>query len=326
MRIKLAGRALVSMALALTLLAGVSLAPAQTYPSRPIRIVVPLPPGANGDLMPRILGQHLSAKLGQPVVIENRSGAAQNLGAEYVFRAEPDGHTLLATPQGPLVISPSFVPKLGFEPAQFVPISIMAKLPYILVVHPKVPVATLAELIAYAKAHPGKLNIGSPGLGSSSHLTGEMLKLAAGIEMTHVPYAGLAPALTDLLAGHTDVMIANLDSSLSQVQEGKLRGLAVTGETRAPELPGLPAIAESYPEVVSTSWFAVVAPPRTPAAIAGKLSQSFAEILREPEIEKKWREMTLTPVGGTPDEVAAFLKAETERWRKVIVSGGIKRQ
>ncbi len=326
MRIKLAGRALAPMALALTLLAGTSLAPAQTYPSRPIRIVVPLPPGANGDLMPRILGQHLSARLGQPVVIENRSGAAQNLGAEYVFRAEPDGHTLLATPQGPLVISPSFVPKLGFEPAQFVPITIMAKLPYILVVHPKVPVATLAELIAYAKAHPGKLNIGSPGLGSSSHLTGEMLKLAAGIEMTHVPYVGLAPALTDLLAGHTDVMIANLDSSLSQVQEGKLRGLAVTGETRAPELPGLPAIAESYPEVVSTSWFAVVAPPRTPAAIAGKLSQSFAEILREPEIEKKWREMTLTPVGGTPDEVAAFLKAETERWRKVIVSGGIKRQ
>jgi tripartite-type tricarboxylate transporter receptor subunit TctC len=326
MRVKLAGRALAPMALALTLLAGTSLAPAQTYPTRPIRIVVPLPPGANGDLMPRILGQHLSAKLGQPVVIENRSGAAQNLGAEYVFRAEPDGYTLLATPQGPLVISPSFVPKLGFEPAQFVPITIMAKLPYILVVHPKVPVATLAELIAYAKAHPGKLNIGSPGLGSSSHLTGEMLKLAAGIELTHVPYAGLAPALTDLLAGHTDVMIANLDSSLSQVQEGKLRGLAVTGETRAPQLPGLPAIAESYPEVVSTSWFAVVAPPRTPAAIAGKLSQSFAEILREPEIDKKWREMTLTPVGGTPDEIAAFLEAETERWRKVIVSGGIKRQ
>ena len=326
MRIKLAGRALAPMALALTLLAGTSLAPAQTYPSRPIRIVVPLPPGANGDLMPRILGQHLSARLGQPVVIENRSGAAQNLGAEYVFRAEPDGYTLLATPQGPLVISPSFVPKLGFEPAQFVPITIMAKLPYILVVHPKVPVATLAELIAYAKAHPGKLNVGSPGLGSSSHLTGEMLKLAAGIEMTHVPYAGLAPALTDLLAGHTDVMIANLDSSLSQVQEGKLRGLAVTGETRAPELPGLPAVAESYPEVVSTSWFAVVAPPKTPAEIAEKLSRAFAEILREPEVEKKWREMALTPVGGTPDEVGAFLKAETARWRHVIVSGGIKRQ
>jgi len=233
---------------------------------------------------------------------------------------------LLATPQGPLVISQSFFPKLGFDPREFVPITIMAKLPYILVVHPKVPAATFAEFIAYAKANPGKLNYGTPGLGSSSHLTGEMLKLAAHIEMTHVPYAGLAPAITDLLAGHTDVMTANLDSVLAYVQDGKLRGLAVTSEKRAPELPDLPAIAETYPEVVSTSWFAVVAPPKTPPEIAKKLSQAFAEILREPEIEKRWREMSLTPVGGTPEEVGAFLKAETERWHKVIVAGGIKRQ
>jgi len=320
-----ASRAVQSIVLAGLLIASVP-ASAQTYPTRPIRIVVPLPPGANGDLMPRILGRHLATKLGQPVVIENRSGAAQNLGAEYVFRAEPDGYTLLATPQGPLVISPSFVPNLPFDPREFVPVTIMAKLPYILVVHPNVPVTTFAAFIAYAKANPGKLNYGTPGLGSSSHLTGEMLKLAAGIEMTHVPYAGLAPALTDLLAGHTDVMTANLDSVLAQVQEGKLRGLAVTSEKRAPEVPDLPAIAESYPEVVSTSWFAVVAPPKTPAEIAEKLSRAFAEILREPEVEKKWREMALTPVGGTPDEVGAFLKAETARWRHVIVSGGIKRQ
>src|SRR6478609_3662767 len=323
MRVNRACRALRPVALALMLLAGASLAAAQTYPSRPIRIVVPLPPGSNGDLMPRILAQQLAAKFGQSVVIENRSGAAQNLGAEYVSRAEPDGYTLLATPQGPLVISPSFYPNLPFDPSQFVPITIMAKLPYIVVVHPKVPVTTFAEFIATAKANPGKLNYGTPGLGSSSHLTGEMLKLAAGIQMTHVPYAGLAPALTDLLAGHTDVMTANLDSVLAQVQEGKLKGLAVTSETRAPEVPDLPAIAETYPEVVSTSWFAVVAPPKTPREIAAKLSRAFAEILREPEVEKKWREMALTPVGGTPDEVGALLKLETERWRKVIVSGGI---
>jgi tripartite-type tricarboxylate transporter receptor subunit TctC len=214
------------------LFAIVTPAPAQTYPSKPIRIVVPLPPGSNGDVIPRILGQHLSAKLGQPVVIENRSGAAQNLGAEYVSRAEPDGYTLLATPQGPLVISPSFDPNLPFDPSQFVPVTIMAKLPYILVVHPKVPVTTFAEFITYAKANPGKLNYGTPGLGSSSHLTGEMLKLASHIEMTHVPYAGLAPALTDLLAGHTDVMTANLDSVFAQLG-GKLKGLAVTSEKRA---------------------------------------------------------------------------------------------
>src|SRR4029079_19457618 len=214
---------------------------------------------------------------------------------------------------------------LLFDPSAFVPVTIMAKLPYILVVHPNVPVATFAAFIAYAKANPGKLNYGPPGLGSSSHLTGEMLKLASGIEMTHVPYAGLAPALTDLLAGHTAVMTANLDSVFAQLG-GKLKGLAVTSETRAREVPGLPAIAETYPEVVSTSWFAVVAPPKTSPEIASKLSRAFAEILREPEVEKKWREMALTPVGGTPDEVGAFLKAETSRWRHVIVTGGIKRQ
>src|SRR4029078_13410037 len=232
---------------ALIVLAGTWASSAQTYPSKPIHIVVPLPPGSNGDLMPRILGQHLSQKLGQPVVIENRSGAAQNLGAEYVSRAEPDGYTLLATPQGPLVISPSFYPNLPFDPSQFVPITIMAKLPYILVVHPKVPVTNFAEFIAYAKASPSKPNYGTPGLGSSSHLTGEMLKLAAGIQMTHVPYAGLAPAITDLLARHNDVLTPTPDSVLAQI-DSKLKGLAVTSEERAPELPGLPglpAIAET---------------------------------------------------------------------------------
>jgi tripartite-type tricarboxylate transporter receptor subunit TctC len=314
----------VAVAASALLVAGISLGAAQDYPSKPIRIIVPLPPGANGDLMPRILGQQLSIKLGQPVVIENRSGAAQNLGAEIAYRAEPDGYTLLATPQGPLVISPSFIPKLSFDPSQFVPITIMARLPYILVVHPKVPAETFAAFIAYAKANPDKLNYGSPGLGSSTHLTGELLKLAAGIRMTHVPYAGLAPALNDLLAGHTDVMIDNLGSSLPFVRQGKLRALAVTSTSRIPELPELPPIAATYPEVVASAWFAVVAPPKTPPDIAQKLSQTFAAILREPEIEKRWRDMNLNAVGGTPDELRAFFNEERERWRKVIVTGGIK--
>ena len=307
MPLKTAARALRHAALALLVCAGADASLAQQpYPSRAIRIVVPLPPGANGDLMPRILGQHLSAKLGKPVVIENRPGAAQNLGAEQVYRSEPDGYTLLATPQGPLVISQSFFPKLGFDPTQFVPVTIMAKLPYILVVHPKLPVKNFAEFIAYAKARPNTLNDASPSTGSGPHLTGEMLKLASGIKMTHVPYSGMAPALNDLIAGHVEMMFDNLGNSLPLVKEGKLRGLAVTSEQRVPELPELPAIAETYPEVQATSWFAVVAPPKTPPAIAAKLSQAFAEILRDPEIER-WREMTLTPVGGTPDEVGAFL-------------------
>ena len=313
------------LALALAIMSGAGSAVAQPpYPSRPIRIVVPLPPGANGDLMPRILGQHLSARLGQPVVIENRPGAAQNLGAEQVYRSEPDGYTLLATPQGPLVISQSFFPKLGFDPTQFVPITIMAKLPYILVVHPKLPVKNFAEFIAYAKAHPNTLNDASPSTGSGPHLTGEMLKLASGIKMTHVPYSGMAPALNDLIAGHVEMMFDNLGNSLPLVKEGKLRGLAVTSEQRVPELPELPAIAETYPDVVATSWFGVVAPPKTPPEIARKLSQAFAEILRDPDVMRRWRELTLTPVGGTPEEIAAFFKAETARWRRVIVAGGIK--
>ena len=296
----------------------------QPYPTKPIHIILPLPPGTNGDLMPRILGERLSAKLGQPVLIENRPGAAQNLAADIVYRAEPDGYTLLATPQGPLVISPTYFPKIAFDPAQFVPITIMAKVPYILVVHPKVPVNTFAEFIAYAKANPGKLNYASPSTGSSPHLTAEMLKLAAGIEMTHVPYTGMAPALNDLIAGHVEVMIDNLGNSTRLVQAGKLKGLAVTGDKRWPDLPDLPVIAETYPEVQATAWFAIVAPPKTPPEIAAKLSQAFAEILREPEVEKRWRDLNLAGGGGTPAEIAAFMKEETARWRNVIVKSGIQ--
>jgi tripartite-type tricarboxylate transporter receptor subunit TctC len=318
----MAGRdMLVALALVLACTAP---AAAQTFPSKPIHIVVPLPPGANGDLMPRILAARLAVKLGVPVIIENRPGAAQNLGAEIVYRSEPDGTTLFATPQGPLVISQNWFPKLGFDPTQFVPITIMARLPYILVVHPKVPISTFAEFVAYAKAHPNALNDASPSVGSGPHLTSEMLKLAAGIKMTHVPYAGMAPALNDLLAGHVEAMFDNLGNSLPLVRDGKLKGIAVTAEKRVPEIPELPAIAETYPEVVASSFFPIVAPPKTPPEIAARLSQAFAEILREPEIEKRWREMTLTPVGGTPAEIRAFLNDETERWRKVIVAGDLK--
>jgi tripartite-type tricarboxylate transporter receptor subunit TctC len=296
------------------------------FPSKPIRILVPLPPGTNGDLMPRILGERLSARLGQPVLIENRPGAAQNLAAEIVSRSEPDGYTLLATPQGPLVISASYFKKINFDPAQFVPITIMAKVPYILVVHPKVPVATFAEFIAYARANPGKLNYASPSSGSSPQLIAELLKLAAGIQMTHVPYTGMAPALNDLLAGHVEVMIDNLGNSTRLAQAGKLKGLAVTGDKRWPDLPDLPVIADTYPEVQASAWFGIVAPPRTPPEIANRLSREFAEILREPEIEKRWKDLTLGAGGGTPDELRAFFKEEAERWRKVIVTAGIKQE
>lgn len=315
-------KTIVAAALSLTFVTGA--ASAQSYPSKPIHIVVPLPPGANGDLMPRILGQRLSAKLGVSVVIDNRPGAAQNLGAELVYRSEPDGYTLLATPQGPLVIAASWFPKLGFDPKEFVPVTIMARLPYVLVAHPSVPFSDFSGFIAYAKANPNKLNDASPSTGSGPHLTSEMLQLAAGIKMTHVPYAGMAPALNDLLAGHVQIMFDNLGNSLPLIREGKLKGLAVTADKRVTEAPELPAIAETYPDVVASSFFTIVAPPKTPPEIANKLSQAFNEILHEPEIEKRWREMTLMGVGGAPSEIRAMLDAETARWRKVIEAGNLR--
>ena len=225
-----------------------SLAVAQDgYPSRTIKLVVPLPPGPTADILPRILADKLAARWGQPVIIENRPGAANNIGAELVAKAEPDGYTLLATPPGPLVISQSFYPKLGFDPGAFVPVSIFAAQPFVLLVNPKVPASTLQELIAFAKANPGKINFASGGTGSSPHLTGEMLRIAADIRIVYVPYPGLGPAMTDLLAGRADMMIDNLGNALPHIRSGKLKALGVASETRIPELPDVPAIAEVFP-------------------------------------------------------------------------------
>jgi tripartite-type tricarboxylate transporter receptor subunit TctC len=294
------------------------------YPNRAIRFVVPIPPGVVADTLPRILAEKLSARWGQPVIIENRPGAALNLGAEVVAKAPPDGYTLLATPQGPLVISQSFFPKLGFDPGAFVPVSIYAELPYLLVANPKVAASTLEELIAYARANPGKINYASSGTGSSLHLTIEMLAGTAGIRLVHVPYQGAAPALNDVLAGHVEMMVDNLGNSLPLVRQGRLKVLAVTGATRLPELPDVPAVAELFPGFYSTGWYAVVAPPRTPEAIASKLSLAIAEILQLPEVARRFRDLAITPTGTTAAETAAFLRQEADRWRQVIVSGGIK--
>lgn len=298
---------------------------AQTaYPTRTIKIVVPIPPGPVADVLPRLLAEKLSARWGKPVIIENRPGAALNLGAEAVAKATPDGYTLLATPPGPLAINQSFFPKLGYDPSVFVPVSIFASLPYVLVVNSKVSVSTLQELIAYAKANPNKLNFASGGTGGGPHLTGEMLSLAASIRTVHVPYPGLGPAMTDLLAGHVDMLVDNLGNVLPRVREGKLKALGVGSETRVAELPDVPAIAEMFPGFRAMAWFAIMAPPKTPPDIAAKISQAVAETLRLPDVAKRFRDLSITPVGSSPAETAAFLKDETERWRKVIVAGGIK--
>jgi len=288
------------------------------YPNRPIKIVVPLPPGPFADALPRILAQKLSARWGQPIIIENRPGAASNLGAELVSKAEPNGYTLLATPQGPLVVSQYLYPKLGFDPGAFVPVTVIATLPNMLVVNSKVPASSLQELVALAKAHPDKFTYASAGIGSPPHLYGEMLKAAAGIRMVHVPYRGLGPAMTDLLAGQIDLMFDNVGNTLPQVSEGKLKILAVGAKTRIAELPDVPAVAETYSGFVSGGWYAMVAPPNTPPEIATKLSEAIAETLKLPDIAKRLRDFSAVPVGSSPAEMAAFLNVERERWRELI--------
>jgi tripartite-type tricarboxylate transporter receptor subunit TctC len=313
-----------TLLLATAPIAGGGAATAQNdYPNRTIKMVVPIPPGVTADLMPRVIADKLAARWGHPVIIENRPGAGLNLAAEVVAKSPADGYTLLATPQGPLVMSQSLFPKLRFDPAAFVPVSIYAEQPYLLVANPKVPASTLREFIAYAKANPGKIN-SAGGTGTALHLTAEMLAAAAGIRIVHVPYQGAAPAMTDLLAGHVDIMIDNLGNSLPHIREGKLKVFGVASEARIPELPDVPAIAELFPGFYSVGWYAVVAPPKTPAAIALKLSQAIAETVKSPDVAKRFRDLAITPTGMTPDEMTVFLRQETERWRRVITDRGIK--
>ena len=294
------------------------------YPNRAIKIVVPLPPGAAADTLPRIIGDKLTARFGQPVVIENKPGAAQNLGAEFVARSEPDGYTLLAGPPGPLAFSGALFPQLGFDPAAFVPVTVMATVPYVMVVHPKVPANNLRELVAYAKANPDKLNFGSPGSGSAPQLVVEWFKTVAGVKMTHVPYRGAGPAMIDLIAGHIDLMVDNLGNALQPVRDGKLRALGVADAKSIPELPNVPPIASLYPGFVASTWFAIVAPPKTPPAIADKLSVAINDILRMPDVAQRFRDLGANPAGGTPAETGAFIKAETARWTEVIKDANIK--
>ena len=296
------------------------------FPNRAIRIIVPLAPGGTADTLPRMVGEKVTLRWGQPVIVENKPGGALHLATEHVFRSAPDGYTLLLAPQGPIVLSPSLYSKLGYDPAAFVPVTIMARLPYLFVVNPKVPVSTLQELIAYAKANPDALNFGTPGVGTAQHLAIEWFKTLAGVKLTHIPYRGAAPAMTDLLAGHVQLMCDNAANVLHHIKDGKLRALALGAPPRILEVPDVPAMAEFFPEFTAASWFGIVAPPETPPAIAGKLSQAIAEALRLPDVTKRLHGLGATPVGSTPEETTAFVRQETVRWRKVIHDAGIKLQ
>ncbi len=300
------------------------LAAVEDFPNRTIKIVVPVPPGPLLDVVPRIIAEKLASKWSIAVIIENRPGAAQNLGAEVVAKSDPDGYTLLASPPGPLVVSQHLRSKLNFDPGAFVPVSLMVKLPTALVVNPKVPASNLQEFLAYARANPGKLTFGSPGAGSTPHLATEQLMKAAGIRLVHVPYQGMAPAMNDLIGGHIDVMIDLYGNVSPNIKDGKLKLLAVTTQTRLPEEPNVPTISEVVPGFVHEEWFAMVAPPKTPADIASKLSAAIAEALKLPDVAKRMADFSAVPVGATPDDTAAFIKTENARWRELIDTTGLK--
>jgi tripartite-type tricarboxylate transporter receptor subunit TctC len=291
------------------LLAGLLLAlpasaqdPAASYPARAIRFIVPFPAGGAADALPRIVAERLSARWAQPVIVENRVGASGSIGAEAVWRAEPDGYTLLATPPAPLVINPSLYDKLAYDPAQLVPVSVIAVIPSVLLVNAaKIPAGTLQEFVALARANPDKFNYASQGTTTVSFLTTEMFKTAAGgLRITHVPYKGTAPGLAALLAGEVEVMFDNLGVTVQHVRSGRLKALAVGSEKRVASLPEVPAMAEFYPGFVSVAWFSVSAPPRTPGTIADKLSRAIAETLKQAEVAKRLAELSAEPIGGSP--------------------------
>jgi tripartite-type tricarboxylate transporter receptor subunit TctC len=294
-----------------------------TWPQKTIKIVVPNPAGGSADLFPRLISEALMAKLGQTIVIENKPGAAGNIAAEFVYGSEPDGYTLMAAPPPPLSINVSLYPKLNYEPSKFVPITILSIVPNALMVHPSVPVNTVQELIAFAKANPDKLSYASQGNGSTAHLTAELFKQKTGTKMVHVPYKGDAPAVADLLAGHVNVMFGNVAQATAHLRSGKLKVLAVTSAKRISSMPNTVAMQEVVPGVVAVAWFAMVAPPKTPVAIVNRLSSLIGEILRTPEMARRFAEVGAEPIGNTPEEMALWMKEDTERWRQVIKNGGV---
>jgi len=278
-------------------LAASSAAQAQEYPSRIVKIIVPFPAGGTADVMPRVFADWLTKKWGQPVVIENRTGAAGNIGAEAVAKADPDGYTLLAAPPPPLVINQNLYPRLGYDPAEFTPIVIMGRVPNALVVNAKLPFASVADVIAYAKANPGKLTAATQGNGTTSHLTSELFQLMAGVKFQQVPYRGSAPALTDLAAGNVDLMFDNLGVSLALVKGGQLKLLGVATPKRMTALPDVPTIAETLPGFESAAWFAIVGPPKTPPAVVDKINAGVNEALREHDVRERLAQLSAEPIG-----------------------------
>jgi tripartite-type tricarboxylate transporter receptor subunit TctC len=302
--------------------------PAQEpYPSRTVKIVVPAAPGSTTDTLARLVADQLSQKWGKAAIVENIPGGAMNIGAGNVARAAPDGYTLLVAPPSPLSFNHLLYREPGYEPTKFVPITLLAKIPNVLVVRQELPASTLQELIAYAKANPGKLSYASQGMGSTAHLSAAQLEVQAGIRMVHVPYRGAQPALTDVVAGHVDMFFDTLATSVPLYRDGKVKLLGVADLQRAGVIPEVPTFSEAgVPGFKSITWFGLVAPPATPAALADKINRDVVELLKSKEVVDTLRKISLEPGATTPADTTRFFGEETALWSKVIKEAGIEPQ
>jgi len=299
---------------------------AQTYPTHAIKLVVPFPAGGTTDILARDVAKRLTETLGQSVVVDNRPGAGGNIGADLVAKSAPDGYTLLMGTVGTHAINPSLYAKMPYDHVKdFAPVVLVAGVPNVLVVNPSLPVNSVADLIKLAKAKPGTINFASSGNGTSIHLSGELFKTMTGVDMTHVPYKGSAPALADLIGGQVQVMFDNLPSSLPQIKGGKLRAIAVTSTKRAPALPDVPTVAESgLPGFEASSWFGILAPAGTPAPIIARINGEVNKWLQSPEGKQQLATQGAEAAGGPPEQFSAHIRTETDKWAKVVKASGAK--
>jgi tripartite-type tricarboxylate transporter receptor subunit TctC len=295
-----------------------------TFPTRTVRFIVPFPGGGINDVLARIVGDKLQTKWGQPVVIENKTGAGGNIGAELAYQSEGDGYTLLLSPPGPLAVNQSLYKQLSYKPQEFVPITVVGSVPNVVIVRKELPVNSLKELIDYVKANPGKVTFGSQGNGATPHLTGMMFQGMTDTRMVHVPYRGENLVLNDMIGGHVDVFFGNIAAGGPPFRDGRVKILALADTHRSPMLPDIPTTAEAgLPGLVSTGWFALAAPPKTPQPLASEIAKAAVETIKMPDVQAKFRAASVEPVGNSPEEMAAFIAAETRRWSDIIKKNNI---
>ena len=299
---------------------------AQNYPNRAMRMIVPFPPGGPNDILGRVVSQKMSESIGQQIVVDNRGGAGGIIGTEAAAKAAPDGYTLLFSGTAALSINPGLHARLPYDPVKdFTPVSLLATAPSVLIVHPALPVKSVKEFIALARKRPGQLNYASAGIGTPPHLAGELFKSTAAIDITHVPYKGGGPALTDLLAGQVELYFSGISSALPMIKEGKVRAIAVTSQKRTAVLPDMPTIAESgLPGYEVGNWYAILGPAGLPRDVVARLNTEIVKALKAPDTHKRVLELGADPVGSTPEQLASYMKSEIAKWAKVIKSAGIK--